>query len=283
MSAAIDTLQQADGALERRLWLASMARSLADKWHARAALGQQLAALGDVRPLPEGSVEKYHELRTRELAYGARVRKLRARRAQLRKESEAVEVNENLCRQGPRLEALNEQQPWLAFLGEQVRSLDEQIAAHELKHEAEHKRWIEIIGKRGDGKLPATTPRQFDNLQAAARQLAAHRKAHAEARDAAKNHHRSAKDAKGNMENALGEKSDEDVNTLVANAGDLVTRLRRRVQIDERLDVTARKLRELEANSQEWLGKQMLPGWVLVGLGAVIVIGLVFFMAGRWR
>jgi len=280
LNSGIEGLQQADAALERRQWLASMARSLADKWHARASLGQQLAALGNVQPLPDGSLERFQELQNREQAYAARVQKLRARRAQLRRDGEAVDVNETLCRHAPRLEALGEQQQWMNFLGEQARSLDEQIAAIELEREAEHKRWLEIVGKRGDRNLPATTPRQFDNLQSAARQLAAHRTTLRESRAAADQHHRTAKDAKGNMTQALGERADEDIGELVAKGGETVSRLRRRVQIEERLDVILRKLRELEAHSQEWLSRQMLPGWVLVGLGAMFVIGFVFLLAG---
>ncbi len=280
LAASIEQLQKTDVEIEHRLWVASMARSLSDKWHARSALEQQLKALGDVEPLPNGAVETFNELRDREAQFMARVTKLRSRRAQLRREREAVDANVPLCKQAPRLEALSEQQQWLAFLAEQVHTLEEQSVELELQQEAEDKRWSAVVGKRGDGKLPTTTPRQFDNVRAAARHLATHRKGVVEARKAAETHKQSMAEVRGNMASALGDQVEEGLTPRLTRAGELVSQLRRRVQIDERLDQISRKLKELETASQDWAERQMLSGEVLVGLGVAFVAGIAAIFAG---
>jgi uncharacterized protein YhaN len=280
LAAAVEALQQADAALERRLWLASMARSLADKWHARTALGRQLEALGNIEPLPEGSVERFNQLRARQEAFGLRVNKLRQRRAQLKQEALKVEVNEALCRQAPRLEALSEQQQWITFLGEQTHQLEEEIAKIELQHEAEKKKWVDVLGKRADGKLPNTTPRHFENMMSTARQLKSHRRELVEAREAADQHKRKAKDSHGAMVEAIGDKPMESVSDSLARVGELVANLRRRIQIDERLDLISRKLKDLESHSQELLERQILPGWVIAAQCGFFAIGGMFFLAG---
>lgn len=280
LAASIEQLQKADADIEHRLWVAGMARTLADKWHARASLEQQLRGLGNVEPLPEGAVEQFNELRERESQFTARVARLRQRRTQLRREAEAIDANVPLCKQGPRLEALSEQQQWLTFLAEQVRSLEEQTAEHERQQDAEDKRWTAVVGKRGDGKLPATTERQFENVRSAARHLRTHRQGLREAKQAAATHKRSLAELKNNLTSALGGRAEQGLTTHLAQAGELVSQLRRRVQIDERLDQISRKLKDLDASTQEWSEKQMLSGQALVGWGALIVAGIFGVLSG---
>ncbi len=63
---------------------------------------------------------------------------------------------------------------------------------------------------------------------------------------------------RGNLTTALGERADEGLTAHLTRTGDLVSLLRRRVQIDERLDQITRKLKELDGASQEWTERQML-------------------------
>lgn len=280
LAASIEQLQKADAEIEHRLWVAGMARTLADKWHARASLQQQFRALGNVEPLPDGAVEQFNELRERETQFTARVAKLRQRRSQLRREAEAIDANVPLCKQAPRLEALSEQQQWLTFLAEQVRALDEQTAELDRQQDAEDKRWTAVVGKRGDGKLPATTERQSDNVRSAARHLRSHRQGLREAKEAAVSHKRSVAQLRSNLSSALGDRAEQGLTTHLAQAGELVSQLRRRVQIDERLDQISRKLKELDGTTQEWAEKQMLSGQALAGVGALVIGGLFGILGG---
>ncbi len=98
LAASIDQLQKTDQEIEHRLWVAGMARTLADKWHARAALEQQLKSLGNVEPLPEGALDSFNELRDREAQFVGRVDRLRNRRLQLRRDGETIDANIPLCK-----------------------------------------------------------------------------------------------------------------------------------------------------------------------------------------
>ena len=81
----------------------------------------------------------------------------------------------------------------------------------------------------------------------------------------------------------MGPAKDKGLTQALAEAGDLVTQLRRRVQLDERLDQMSRRQADLEEQGQQATEKQMLSPWVLAALGSVFVVGcalILLWMAG---
>ena len=85
------------------------------------------------------------------------------------------------------------------------------------------------------------------------------------------------------IDEALGAAREKGVAGAMAEAGELVSQLRQRVQLDERITQLATRETELAEESREHLENQMLPAWVLVGLGTLFVLGcalVLLFMAG---
>ena len=72
----------------------------------------------------------------------------------------------------------------------------------------------------------------------------------------------------------------QELTAALDQAGNLVSQLRRREQLDGRLDQLARYQTELEDRSRRLVDRQLLPVGVLVGLGGVFVFGVVLILAG---
>ncbi len=82
------------------------------------------------------------------------------------------------------------------------------------------------------------------------------------------------------IESALAARGQSDLAAAMDRAGGLVSQFRRRVQLDERLDQLGRYQAELEERGRQLIDRQMLPVGVLVGLGAVFVVGVMLVLAG---
>ena len=79
---------------------------------------------------------------------------------------------------------------------------------------------------------------------------------------------------------ATAGRQDRELSAAIDRAGNLVAQFRRRIQIDERLEQMAGCQRELEVQTRRLLGRQLLPGWAIAGLGAVFVLGVVLVLTG---
>ena len=63
-------------------------------------------------------------------------------------------------------------------------------------------------------------------------------------------------------------------------AGGLVTQLRRRLQLQDRLEQMERRRRELDDRSQELFERQLAPKGMLIGVGAMVALGAVLVFVG---
>jgi uncharacterized protein YhaN len=82
------------------------------------------------------------------------------------------------------------------------------------------------------------------------------------------------------VEKALLDAGHTDLPAALEKAGNLTSQLRRRVQLDERLDRMSRHRADLEEQSHELLERQILPGWVLASLGGIFMLGVLLLLAG---
>src|SRR5207237_405603 len=82
------------------------------------------------------------------------------------------------------------------------------------------------------------------------------------------------------VEKALLDAGETDLPAALERSGNLASQLRRRVQLDERLDRMTRHRTDLEEQSHELLERQILPGWILASLGGIFIVGVLLLLAG---
>ncbi len=260
----------------------SMARALADRWQRRSAIDRELAALGNFDSLPEGALVRFERLESRLALRRRRFVRLKKERRRVRDQIGELNINEPLCRQAPRLEALGEQQQWIASLETQVSELQAAVLQQETERRESYQKWglsAEPTSQAGE----LLSQRTLAELRAAAkavhRSRADIRKSQALATTAAE----TASGHQQKIETALGDVKTTGLTPALAAAGELVSQLRKRVQLDERLDQMSRRQSQLEEQSHDQLDDQLLPTWVLAALGALFVLGcalVLLFLAG---
>ncbi len=195
-----------------------------------------------------------------------------------------MEVNEALARCGPRIAATLEQDPWF-------HSLEGQIAEMEKHHNDLNATMFAEYEKMGLGKpqrndrLPTLSPPALTRLRQPGKRLAqAMRDFSAHRRDAEDAHHAAAGVHKQVAE-ALADRDAPDLGTATQRAGNLVNQLRRRIQLDERLEQLVRNQQELREQSHGLLQQQVPTGstaimLALIFVGGVLLVALGIFIPG---
>jgi uncharacterized protein YhaN len=272
-------LEEEKNAAEYESRVVELALGLRDRWRRRAELDDELAALGPQSPLPPDAIARLDALNARIRKHQQQRDELGRQRQELRGEGAHLAVNEALRRQAPRIEAMQEQLPWIAALEGQVAAAEKESAELSAAVADEHKRLG--LDERGTAvALPSLSPRTLGGLRTAARAVLACRRQRAEARQAAAAAQEAARTLAGQLEVALSSRQDRQLPAAIDRAGGLVAQLRRRVEIDQRLQEMDSSARELDRQSRRLLERQSPSIWLLAGLGTIFVAGVVLLMSG---
>ena len=265
--------------IQQKFDLHELALGVRDRWHRHRALGEELTGLGPSNGVPADALDRLEALKERAAKHDARMERLRHYRQKLRREAEELDVNEALGRCGPRITATLEQDPWF-------HSLEGQIAELEKQHNELHATMFTEYEKMGLGKperndrLPTLSPQALTRLRQPGKRLSeAMRKYRGHRRDAEDAHHEAAGVHK-QVSEALAEFDAPDFNTATERAGNLVNQLRRRIQLDERLEQLARNQQELREQSHGLLQGQVPTGTTTILLATIFVIGILLVALG---
>jgi uncharacterized protein YhaN len=303
-------LDEEKNAAGQRLRVIELALGLGDRWARRAALDDELSALGPQPAMPADALERLDALGARLEKCHGRLQRLDRQREELRREAGGLEVNAALARHAARIEALVEQEPWLSAAEGQVAALEKELTGLDAKLAAEHQKLG--LGQAADPEsLVQLSPRAVRRLRSPARAMEKSAGQAQQARGGAAAAQEAAAALARQLDAALatcatawnkqcsgeegvpkallvpssgtpacGGAASTDLATAIDRSGSVVAQLRRRIQLDERLDQMTGYQTELEGQSRGLLDHQLLPGWVLAGLGVVFVLGLVLLVAG---
>jgi uncharacterized protein YhaN len=272
-------LDEAKKELQGKFDLHELALGVRDRWHRHRAIGEELAGLGPGNGVPADAIDRLEVLKQLASKHDARMERLKHHRQKLRREVEELDVNEALGRCGPRITATLEQDPWF-------HSLEGQISEMEKQHNELHATMFTEYEKMGLGaperkdKLPTLSPHALTRLRQPGRRLAeAIRKYKGHRRDAEDAHHAAAGVHK-QVSEALEEFDAPDFETATERAANLVNQLRRRIQLDERLEQLARNQQELREQSHGLLKNQVPSGTTTIALAAIFVVGILLVALG---
>lgn len=272
-------LQEESNQIHGQARVIELAVALEDRWQRRKELDEQLHALGPVDTMPEGAAEQLEAVSAR-LEKGAEcMNRLRRQWDAIRTEAAGLEINEALWRIGPRIEALAEQESWIGTLQSRASELETEITDLEAQLSTERNRFG--FGKAtGNNPLPSISTRSLAVLRQPARELRQTRQRVEEARREIAASRETAGSLEARIDGALSARKESNLPEAIDRVGSLVERLRRRVQIDERLGQMEDYRSQLERESRELLGRQVLPGGLLMALGGVFVVSVLMVLAG---
>ena len=273
----ITRLEEENNAAENLARAMDLAVVVRDRWMQRESLDEQLSTLGPLKLMPDGAIERLDSINGRIAEHGQHIDRLARLRDEAKREFTGLAVNEALWRQAARIEALKEQEPWVAQLQGQINELQSEVEESEFELAAERER----LGLKSDSdQLPAFSAKMLAPLRSPARQLRQCHQRLQEAQQAVATARETADSLARQIESALAARGETDLAAAMDRAGGLASQCRRRVQLDERLDQLARYQIELEERSRRLVDRQILPVGVLIGLGAVFVVGVVLILTG---
>jgi uncharacterized protein YhaN len=265
-------------AAERESRVVELAGTVAPKWQARATLDEQLAALGPPSHLPPNAVARMERYGERIRMGRRRLKRIAGKLQHRRSELAGIKVNESLWKQSPRILALAEHESWIAAAEQQLRDAEAALAKLEPQQAGGAP---SSTASTAQPKLPAGISQQaLAALRGPAADLRRQSRAAREAKQAIGQAQQQAADHHETVEKALADAGHSDLPAALEKAGNLTAQLRRRVQLDERLDRMTRHRADLEEQSHELLERQILPGWILASLGGVFMLGVLLLLAG---
>ena len=262
-----------------------IAVTIRQRWDARTEAESRLAGLRQYGTIPDGAVARLDRIDAAAAKHREKIVRLSDRRRRLRAEAREIEINEELCRQSARVEALHEQQNWLGTLENRTAELEletEQIRA-DLAAEYESLGLYaekQLLDLNRAGAAPLVGRRKLFRLRGPMSAVGRARQQQEDARQEVHAADTSAEEATGQITSALATREQSELPAAIDKAGNLVAQLRRRAQVDERLAQMEQYQGELGAQVRGLLERQIMPVWMLASFGGVFVVGVIMLLAG---
>lgn len=250
--------------------LMEVALEIQQPWYVRVDLDRQIASMATVKALPEKAVERLELLKRRIQKGKKQLKRLAQRNEQLNKDLESIEVNRSLIAAIPRIEALGEHSQWLVTLEGQITRLKEELKRLDQEIDGQLGGLAKQGGATNLDELPRDT---VALLKKPAQQLREEGEAVEKARVEAENTKRDLEQLTTQLE-GVSRLRMADLNKSIQAAGNRVALLRKRIQVEERLDQLSNRRQELEFESDEAHEYQETPLRVTMALGICFSIGV---------
>jgi len=265
--------------LEHQLQVVELADRIRERWLQQQEIQAEIDELEPLPALPEDAVSRYDELTEQINQQQALCDDWKAQWAKLRDQARALPINEGLRRNCCRIEALGEQEGWLNSIRDHIKWLHEEINNVETELFTER----EELGL-GDGFDWQRLPEVRDHAE---QELAGYWKAIETAqanvertREEVASRRQNAKQLDEKFDSALSELGEDDLSGAIEKAGEHVTMLRRRMQLDERMDSLRRHRRELEEEGDDLAEDQVLSLRAIGFIGFIFCSGIVLILTG---
>jgi uncharacterized protein YhaN len=253
---------------------------LRDPWERRRRLALQLADLGELPAIRPQTLEELDHLNARIARRRARALKARERGRRARRLAAAIRVNETLDRQAPRIVAAAEQVPWISELDKQIQSLRDEITQLEKRHAERPKPVPQAAPAPPPAPAPVTQlgPRFKGTVAQALAQLKPLGKQLRDAKLALKAAHADHKAAEEAAKaivvlRVAAPAPTKPAPAAIEAAGELVNRLRKRQQLDEKLEKLELQENEIADEGRAHLEHRVLSAPAMFGLAVPAVGG----------
>ncbi|MEX2176712.1 MAG: AAA family ATPase [Pirellulaceae bacterium] len=246
-------------------------------WNQRADFLRQLDLLKDIRPLPDKAVELLEACLKRIDQCRIRLKKLVAHRNDYRKDLASLEVNRLLLSHAARIEALHDQSQWIMSLDDGLAKLRDEVKRLDGEIEAAVNGFSKSAGAGSLDELPRETmavlrrPSQAIREENEKLEKAKHEVAESK---------RELDHAAQQYETVGRARQLPDLNQAIQEAGHKVSLLRRRIQVEERIDQLDRRRTELEFDSDELHTFDETPVRITALVGAFFSIGVALVLFG---
>ena len=278
-SEEIDRVERTMSDLQRQSHHYDVLLSARDKWTSRRHLDDQLTALGTVAELPANAIEQLETINTRLRKLKRRLKACRTQRLALREELAKHVYNRNLLAQSGRIQALGEHSPWITSLEEEVARLTADTVALEREIEARRPQ-IDMPAGTSRSKLPEITSKTLAVLREPATRLNHLLKLVDRTQHEASAIKQRSEQTLQRVSSELQDLDESSLSAALEKAGTRVAQLRRRIQVEERIEQLTLQHADLDGDSNDLFDGQVMPLEKMVWLFSSFVISSVLILTG---
>jgi uncharacterized protein YhaN len=257
-----------------------IAVGLKPNWRKREKLDEQLMHLSGRVTLPADAIERLNAINADIEKHQRQSDVLQGQRHQLRDEAERLGINELLVRNAQRIDALGEQRDWLQSLQRQQDELEREAKSYETRFAAEQKRLADALGVKDASRLTELNESDFEALQPQIDALRLAQKRLEQAQRDVDMLSESERSLRTQIETAIVGGESHGLPMDLQEASNLVAMLRKRLAVEQRLELARQHEVELEQQSHDLLDDQVMPLWWFGMLLSTFIIGAL--MLGVW-
>jgi uncharacterized protein YhaN len=290
---------------QRRSKLMETALQVEERWRERAHVAMQMEQSRPTQQVTEDALEKLDQFNSLIGERQKRLKTIRDQRTTIREEAATIPINRELWNHRSRIEALQEHGPWLSSLSKHVHRLDAEIqllntevegASHDQLPATAHDSTTSPRGdgswQTGDESTPLAdgdlrsqipdrtelTDESIDMLRKSARAAKEATRQLQEAKDSQNQCARSVESIDSHMEREFQDIGGSNIAVALRERGDLVSRLRRRIQLEERLERMNRSRNEAEEDCLDLLDAPDLPLVQFAACAGLLSVGVLVFL-----
>ena len=261
---------------EREARLIEIAIQIADRWQSRSVIRDQITAYGNLPDERDVSIPKLDDVNEKITTQKSRIEQIRTQRRTIKTEAMALPINRHLWSQKSRIEAISEHAPWVQSLERQTETIRDEIDQVEKTLVAEvnslgpkmklRAKDVRDIGGAGFRQLESVGDRLVDGHEALE---AAKQEVETRQFDLGQHNQRLTK--------SRGELGTTD---SLEETSAYVNRLKRRVELGEKIDKLNRSRSSLEREIDSVVAEQVLPVEKLAVIGGVFILGFILLGLG---
>ncbi|HMP79541.1 MAG TPA: AAA family ATPase [Pirellulaceae bacterium] len=258
---------------ERDSRLTELAIQIAQRWRQRSAIAINIESLGKLPDPRDVSVAKLDEYNQRIVHQEQRIQHLQNQRAEIKAATKELPLDRNVWVQRTRIEALAAHAPWIQSLQRQSQQVQ---AEHDQLNQSLQLETDALVAqfKFKSRELPLPTGKPLAALRGAARELSEHQSRLQRLRDESEKAQFELGQHEKHLGGALSDYGDNIPETL-DDINRHVNRLRRRIELEEKIDKLQRARSDLEREVDDVVNEQVLPVGKLTVIGIVFVIGVI--------
>lgn len=270
---------------ERRARRVEVAMNIRQQWLKRSETDTRIQSLAGLYPLESTAIADLDELNER-IEEHQRQREIhKGQRHQLRQEAEDLGINEVLVRNCCRIEGLAEQQEWLESLAAQSAEFEAEADQLAERFESETSRLAQQWFGDSERRL-VLTKEQLEKLAPQRTAMDAAEKQLEIAEQEYEVYRNEEEKVAAQLESATTSSERLGLPTNLPDAGEMVAKLRQRLNVEQKIEQTRRSGVELEQQARELLDGQVMPlhhyaAWGACVFGAVVLLFAFAFSQGR--
>jgi uncharacterized protein YhaN len=256
-------------------------------WIKRAELEQQIQTLSARTDLPDSAAGRLAELAQQISDREAKLAELKQQRRSLREQALGLPLRRGILELAAKIEAASEQAPWIGALQKNVQRLESQISQtrEQLVDDAKRLGITEedqqaLLDDRRMARMPDLSRQAINQLAEPASEVRLWTTRLKQAKQQSEADKKEADRLNKELSQAMESRQHADIHAAMQSNGDLITQLRKRMQVQEALDKQIARREQLEEQAIDLAVDEALPVERSFLMGILFVGGAFLFLWG---